>query len=89
MLKRILGPKRNDVTNECIRLHNKELHEVLLIKYNSGDQIKKTEMDRACSTYGEMRQIQDLMQKSEGRRPLERSKRRWKDNIKIYLTKVE
>jgi hypothetical protein len=25
---------------------------VLLTKYNSGDQVKKTEMGRACGTYG-------------------------------------
>ena len=28
---------------------------VLLTKYHSGDQIKKTEMGEACSTYGESR----------------------------------
>ena len=35
------------VIGEWRRLHNEEL----CTKYNSGDQIKKTEMDRACSMY--------------------------------------
>ena len=30
----------------------RSLSSVLLTKYNSGDQIKKTEMGRRCSTYG-------------------------------------
>ena len=35
------------------KLHNMELYVLLLTKYNSGDQIKKAEMGRACSTHGE------------------------------------
>jgi hypothetical protein len=40
-------------------MHSKQgaLCLVVLTKYNSGDQMKKTEMGRACSTYGERRGI--------------------------------
>ena len=48
MLRRIFGPKREQVTGEWRRLHNDDL----LTKYYSGDQISNTEVDRACSTYG-------------------------------------
>jgi hypothetical protein len=53
VLRRILGPKRDEVTAEWRRLHNKELYaSLLLTKYHSGDQVKQTEMGRTCGTYG-------------------------------------
>ena len=53
------------------------------VLHKSADQIKKTEMGRACSTYrgGEVH-TGVLMGKPEGRRSLERPKHRWEDNIK-------
>jgi hypothetical protein len=51
VLRRIFGSKRGDVRGEFRKLHNWELYALLLVKYNSGHQIKKTEMIRACSTY--------------------------------------
>jgi hypothetical protein len=54
-----------------------------------GDQVKKTEMGLARSTYGESRgEYRVLVRKPEGRRPLERPSRRWEDNIKIGLGEV-
>jgi hypothetical protein len=52
VLRRIFGPKRDEVTGEWRRLHNKELYALLLTKYQSGDQVKKTEMGRTCGTHG-------------------------------------
>jgi len=49
VLRRIFGPKRDEVTGEWRELHNED---VLLTKFFSGDQIKKNEMGRAGSTYG-------------------------------------
>jgi hypothetical protein len=51
VLRSIFGPKTDEITGEWRRLHNEELCSVLLTKYHSGDQIKKTEMGVACSTY--------------------------------------
>ena len=52
VLRRIFGRKRDEVTGEWRRLHNKELYALFHTKYHSGDQIKKTEMGRTCSIYG-------------------------------------
>ena len=46
-------------------------------------------MGGVCSPYGgEERCIQSLMGKPEGKRPLGRPRRRWEDNIKMYLQEV-
>jgi hypothetical protein len=52
VLRRIFGPKRDEVTGEWRRLHNKELH-VLYFSPDIIRVVKKTEMGRICSTYGE------------------------------------
>jgi hypothetical protein len=49
---RIFGPKRDEVTGEWRRLHNKELYALYSSPNHSGDQVKKTEMGRTCGTYG-------------------------------------
>jgi hypothetical protein len=46
-------------------------------------------MGGACSTYGEKRgAYRILVGRPEGRRPLGRTRRRWKDNIKMDLQGV-
>jgi hypothetical protein len=51
VLRRIFGPRRDEVTREWRKLHKEEIN-VMLTKYCSGDQIKTNWTDRACSTYG-------------------------------------
>jgi hypothetical protein len=51
VLRRIFGPRRDEVTGEWRRLHNEELNE-LLTQYCAGDKIEKNEMGWACSAYG-------------------------------------
>jgi hypothetical protein len=42
-----------------------------------------------CSTYGEGRGIyRVLIWRPKGKRPLERPRRRWEDNIKMYLREI-
>jgi hypothetical protein len=48
VLRRICGPKREEVTGEWRRLHNEELYD--LAKYYHCDQIKKNEMGGAYRT---------------------------------------
>jgi hypothetical protein len=82
VLKRIFGPRRNEVTGEWRR-------SVLLTQYCAGDKIEKNEVDGACSAYGERRGVyRVLVGKPGGRRPLERPRRRWEDNINTGLREV-
>ena len=52
--------------------------------YCAGDKIENKEMGGACSTYeGDERRIKVMVGKPEGKRPLGRPRRRWKDNTYI------
>jgi len=54
VLRKIFGPKRDDVTgNEkgCIKKSSK-LRSLLLTKNYSAGEVKKNEMGRACGRYG-------------------------------------
>jgi len=53
VMKNIFGPKMERVTGDRRKLHNKEIHDlVLLIKYYSGDQINKNEVSGVYGLYG-------------------------------------
>ena len=53
LLRRIFGPRRDEVTGEWRRLHNEELNKsILLTQYCAGDKIEKNEMGWACGAYG-------------------------------------
>jgi hypothetical protein len=53
VLRRLFGPKRDEVTGEWRKLHIEELSALfLLTRYCSGDQIEKNEMGGSRSTYG-------------------------------------
>jgi len=79
VLRRIFGPKRNETAGVWRKLHNEELNDLLLLtQYCSGDQIEKNEVGGACSTYGESRDVYNiLVGNPEGKRPLGRPMHRW------------
>jgi hypothetical protein len=52
VLRRIFGPKRDDVMGEWRKLHNGELHNLLSSPNTTPDQIKKNEVGGACGTHG-------------------------------------
>ena len=52
VLRRIFGPKRDQVTGVEKTTGQGALCSVLLTGYHSGDQVKKTEMGRSCITNG-------------------------------------
>jgi hypothetical protein len=87
MLKRIFGPKMDEVTGEWRRLHNKELY-ALYSSPNIIRVIKSTRLRWAghVALMGERRgAYRVLVGKLEGRRSLGRPRRRWENNIKMDL----
>jgi hypothetical protein len=51
VLRRIFGPKRDEVTGEWRKLHSEELHN-LYSSPNSIRQVKVNEVGRSCGTHG-------------------------------------
>jgi hypothetical protein len=90
VLRRIFGPKREEVTGEWRKLHNEELH----ILYSSRDiirQIKSRRMRWAghVTRMGEERNVyRVLMGKPEGNKPLGRPRRRWEGGIRMDLREI-
>jgi len=90
VLRRIFGPKRDEVTGEWRRLHNEELND-LYSSPNNVRVIKSRRMRWAghVARTGEERGVyRVLVEKLEGKRPLGRPRRRWVDNIRTDLQDV-
>jgi hypothetical protein len=90
VLRRIFGPKREEVTGEWRRLHNEELNDL----YSSPNIIRVIK-SRRMRWEGHVARMGErsgtckiLVGRPEGRRPLGRPKRRWEDNIKMDLQEV-
>jgi hypothetical protein len=85
LLRRIFGPKGDEVTGEWRKLHNEELHNL----YSSPDiirQVKPTRMRWAghVARVGKGRNVHRvLVGKPEGKRPLEKPRRRWEDGLRM------
>jgi hypothetical protein len=56
-LRKIFGPRRDEVTGEWGKLHNEEVSDLYSSPIIVRMQIKKNEMGRACGTYGEGRVV--------------------------------
>jgi len=90
VLRRIFGPRREEVTGEWRRLHNEELND-MYCSPNIVRVIKSRRMKWAghVARMGEERgAYRVLVEKPEGRRPLGRPRRRWVDNIRLDLQEV-
>jgi hypothetical protein len=90
VLRRIFGPKRDEVTGEWRKLHNEELND-LYSSRNIFRVIKSRRMRwvRHVAWIGERSGgCRVSMGKPEGKRPLGRPRRRWEDNIKMDLKEV-
>jgi hypothetical protein len=91
MLRGIFGPKRDEVTGEWRKLHSGELHNL----YSSPDTIRqnKSRRMRWAGHVARMREGRNvyrvLVRKPEGKRPLERPRRRWEDGIKTGLREID
>jgi len=90
VLRRIFGPRRDEVTGELRRLHNAELNDLYSLP-NIVRVIKSRRMRWAghVARKGEERGVyRVLVGKPKGRRPLGRPRRRWADNTRTDLQEV-
>ena len=89
VLRRVLGPKRDEVTGEWRKLHNHKLSDLYSLP-NIVRVVKSRRMRWAghVARMGEGRGVHRvLVVKPEGKRPLGRPRRRWED-IKMDLREV-
>jgi hypothetical protein len=90
VLRRIFGPKRDEVTGEWKRLHNEELNDL----YSSPNIIRVIKARRMrwaghVARMGKGRGAYRIfVGRPEGRRPLGRPRHRWEDNIKTDFQEV-
>jgi hypothetical protein len=90
VLRRIFGPKRDEVTGGWRKLHNEELHGL----YSSPSIIRVIKVGRMrwaghVARMGEVRGAYNiLVGRPEGRRPLGRPRRRWEDKINMDLREI-
>jgi hypothetical protein len=88
MLKRILGPKSDEVRRERRKLHSEELNYL----YSSPEIVQAIKL-RRMRWAGHVKRMRErrgvyrgLVGKPEGRRPLERLRHRWEGNINTLGT---
>jgi hypothetical protein len=90
VLKRIFGPKRDEVTGELRKLHNEEMNG--LYSLPNIVRVIKSRILRWAWHVARMREgrvvYRVLVGKPEGKRPLGRPRRRWEDNIRMDLQGV-
>jgi hypothetical protein len=90
VLRGIFGPKGGEVTGQWRKLYSGELHNL----YSSPDIITQTKSRRMrwaghVARMGEGRNVyRVLVGKPEGKRPLERLRRRWECGIRMDLREI-
>jgi hypothetical protein len=87
--KRIFGPKREEIMRGWRRLHNEELHNLYasanIIRVIKAGSIKWA---GCVARMGLMTCIKILVVNREGKKPFERSRRRWGDNFRLNLREI-
>jgi hypothetical protein len=90
VLRRIFGPKRDEVIGGWRKLYNEELHGL----YSSPSIVRviKARRMRGAGYVAPMWEVRGayniLVGRPEGRRPLERPRHRWEDCIKMDLGEI-
>ena len=90
VLRRVFGPKRNELTGEWRKLRNEELNNLYSLR-NIVRVVKSRRMRWAghVARVGEDRGVHRvLVGKPEGKRPLGRPRRRWENSIKMDIQEV-
>jgi hypothetical protein len=89
VLRRVFGPRRDEVTGEWRKLHNEELSDLYILpnivrvvksRMSWAGHVARTEERRGVHSV--------LVGKPEGKRPLGRPRHRWEENIKVDLQEV-
>ena len=90
VLRRIFGPRKDEVTGEWRRLHNEELNDLYCSpNIVRGIKLRRMRWAGHVARTGEERGVyRVLVGKPEGKRPLGRPRRRWADNIRMDLQEV-
>ena len=90
VLRRVFGPKREEVTEEWRKQHNEELNDLYSLP-----NIVRVVKSRRMRWLGHVARIGEdigvhrvLVGKPEGKRPLGIPRRRWEDDIKMDLREV-
>jgi hypothetical protein len=90
VLRRVFGPKRDEITGEWRKLHNEELSDLYFLP--GIVQVVKSRRIRWAGhvvRMGEGRGVHRvLVGKPKGKRPLGRPRHRWEDNIKMDLQEL-
>jgi hypothetical protein len=90
VLRRIFGPKTDEVTGGWRKLHNEELHNF----YSSPSIIRMLKSRRmkwarhVARIWEKRNSCRILVGKPEGKRPLRRPRCKWVDRIKIGLKEI-
>jgi hypothetical protein len=90
VLRRVFGPKRDEVTGEWRKLHNEELNDL----YSLPNNVRVVKSRRMSWAGHVARMVEDrsvyrvLVGKPQEKTPLGRPRRRWEDNIKMDLQEV-
>ena len=91
VLRRIFGPKRFEVKGEWRKLHSEKLNVL-----HSSPSILWVIKSRRMRWLGHVARMGEgrgvyrvLVGKSKVKRPLGRPRRRWEDNIKMFIQEVE
>jgi hypothetical protein len=87
VLRRVFGPKRDDVTGKWRKLHKEELNDLYsLPKIVRVVKSRRMRWAGHVARVGEDRGVHRvLMEKPEEKRSLGRPRRRWEDNIKMRV----
>jgi hypothetical protein len=91
VLRGIFGAKRDEVTGEWRKLYNEELNDMYSLP-----NIVRVVKSRTMRLAGHVARMEEvigvyrvLMAKPDRKRPLGRPRRRWENNIKMDIQKVE